>query len=109
MSMLPFLQVMLTGLVKLLILGGVLLYTGLVLMSYRIEGPHAPFRFDITDPARSLERLLVRLGVKALDAFLRSARRFFDQLAEASAEVGAWFIERRSAKVQETVRSRFMI
>ncbi len=109
MSMLPFLQVMLTGLLKLLILGGALLYAGLVLMSYRIEGPHAPLRMDMTDPAHSLERLLVRLGVKTLDAILRSARRFLDLLADASAEVGAWFIERRSAKVQETVRSRFMI
>ncbi len=109
MSTLPILQVMWVDLLKLLIVGGALLYAGLVLMSYRVEGPHAPLRLDIADPARSLERLLVRLGVKTLDAVLRSARRFLDLLAEASAEVGAWFIERRSAKVQETVRSRFMI
>ncbi len=109
MSTLSFLQVLISDLLKLLLLCGALLYAGLVLMSYRIEGPHAPLRLDFADPARSLERLMVRLGVRALHAVLRSARRFLDLLAEASAEVGAWFIERRSAKVQETVRSRFMI
>ncbi|MBZ5562674.1 MAG: hypothetical protein LAP13_09655 [Acidobacteriia bacterium] len=109
MSTLPFLQVLFADLLKLLLLGGALLYAGLVLMSYRIEGPRAPLRLDIADPARAFERLMVRMGVKILDAVLRNARRFLDLLAEASAEVGAWFIERRSAKVQETVRSRFMI
>ncbi len=109
MSVLGFLQVLVAALLKLLLLGGALLYAGLVLMSYRLEGPRAPLRLDIGDPARSFQRLVVRMGVRVLDAVLRNARRFLDLLTEASAELGAWFIERRSAKVQETVRSRFMI
>jgi len=40
--------------------GGVL-YFGLVLMAYRTDGPSAPLTLDLSDPARSAERLLVWL------------------------------------------------
>ncbi len=109
MSTALFAHLLFAGFLKLLLLGGALIYAGLVLMSYRLDGPNAPLRLDPGDPARSVERLLVWAGVKTLDAALRAARRILDVLAEASAEVGAWFIERRGAKVQEAVRSRFMI
>ena len=109
MSAALFSQVLFAGFLRLLLLGGALIYAGLVLMSYRLDGPNARLRLSPADPARSLERLLVWAGVKTLHAALRSTRRILDILGEASAEVGAWFIERRGAKVQEAVRSRFMI
>jgi hypothetical protein len=94
---------------RLLILGSLVLCAGLVLMSYRTDGAHARLQFSFSDPARSLQHLVVWIGVKILSAVLRAVRGRFDLLVETSADVGEWFIERRSAKVQAAVRSRFLV
>jgi hypothetical protein len=96
------------GLLKLLIVAGVALYAGLVLMSYRTDGPHLPLKVGLADPARSAERLAVWLGVKIVATALRGASAVFNILAEASADVGEWVIRHRSAEAQATFRSRFM-
>lgn len=102
-------SVVLAGILKLLLVAGVAVYVGLVSMSYRTDGPHWPLRLELSDPARSAERLLVWLGVKAVAAVIGMGRGLFNMLSEASAEVGEWFIRRRNPEVQAEVRSRFMI
>jgi hypothetical protein len=83
-------------------------YAGMVLMRFRTDRPHYRLSFDSRDPARSVEHLLVWLGVKVLEACLRIARAILNALLEASAEVGERFI-RLIPAVQESVRSRFLV
>jgi hypothetical protein len=96
------------GFLKLAILAGGVLYARLVVMSYRTNGPHYRLRIDPKDPARSAERLLVWLGVKALALGARIAVPLFGMLAEASAEVGEWFLRHRTPQTQASIRSRFL-
>ena len=84
------------------------LYAGMVLMRYRTDGPRYRLSFELRDPVRSVEHLVIWLGVKVLEACLRFARAILNMLLEASAEVGEWFIS-RSLTVQESVRSRFLV
>jgi hypothetical protein len=84
------------------------LYAGMVLMRYRTDGPHYRLGFELRDPARSAQHLLVWLGLKVLVACLRIVRTILNMLLEASAEVGEWLI-RLSPTVQESVRSRFLV
>lgn len=81
------------------------LYAGMVLMRYRTEGPHYRFSFQLQDPARSVQGLVVWLGVKALGGCLRIARLIWNILLEASVEVGESYIRIRPA-VRESTRSR---
>lgn len=89
------LQSIFTGFLKLACLAGVALYSGLVLISYLAENSPRRPRVDLSDPARSAERLSVWLGVKALDSAVHAAIRVFGMLSEASAEVGEWFLSQR--------------
>jgi len=82
------------------------LYAGMVLIRYRTEGPHCRLSFQLQDPARSVQCLVVWLGVKVLGGCLRIARAILNMLLEASAEVGEWYI-RVSPAVRESIRSRF--
>jgi len=100
---------LITGFFKLLAVAGVSVYTALVFKSYRNEGPRSPLRLERSAPARSAERLGVWLGVEAADIALRAARGLFNTLVEASAEVGEWYIRRRSPEVQAAVRTRFKV
>jgi len=77
-------------------------------MRYRTEGPHYRLSFQLQDLARSVQCLVVWLGVNVLGGCLRIARAILNMLLEASAEVGEWFIS-RSLTVQESVRSRFLV
>lgn len=106
--MAALLKVLFFGVLKLLLIAFGLLYVGMVLMAYRTDGPRFPLRIDFTDPARSAERFLVWIGVRALDATLRAARATVDALSEASAEVGEWFVHRSGVEVQSKYRSRFL-
>jgi hypothetical protein len=94
--------------VRLAILGMVALYSGLVLTSYTTDGAHYPLRLDLDAPARSLQQILVWSGVRLLDLAVRFLRVVLDLLAEASADVGEWFVNKRSPKVQAEIRSRFL-
>jgi hypothetical protein len=84
------------------------LYAGMVLMRYRTDGPHYRLSFELRDPIRSVEHLVVWLGVEVLATCLQFAGVILDMLLEASAEVGEWFM-RRSLVLQESVRSRFLV
>lgn len=93
---------------ELAILAGGIVYAGLVLISYRAHGLNYPLRIDPKDPARSAGRLLIWLGVRTLAMLVRIAIPVFGMLAEASAEVGEWFLSRRAPETQASIRSRFV-
>ena len=95
-------------LLKLVLVGIVGLYSGLVVVSYATDGAHYPLRLDPEQPARSVEQILVWSGVKLLDWMLRMLQVVWNLLAEASADVGEWFLSKRSLKVQAQYRSRFL-
>lgn len=95
-------------LIKALIALAVLVYAGLVLTAYAMEGPHYKPRLQLTRPARSGERLMVWTGVRILDATVRLSKSLLNQLFTASADVGDWFVDRSSTSVKRNVRRRFL-
>jgi hypothetical protein len=97
-----------SGFVELAILAGGGVYAVFVVLSYRTNGSSYRLTLDRKDPARSVGRLLVWLGVKVLALIVRIAVPLFGILAEASAEVGEWFLSRRAPETQAAIRSRFM-
>jgi hypothetical protein len=106
--MLSLLSVLFGHLLTWLAVAAGALYTGMVLMRFRTDRPHYRLSFDPRDPGRSLEHLVIWLGVKVLEGCLRIASSILNMLLEASAEVGEWFI-RLSPAVRESVRSRFLV
>lgn len=93
---------------RLVVGGAVVIYAGLVLMTFATDGPRYRPRLRLADPLRSLERLLVWLGVKALMLLMAWARAALAVLSEASAEVGEWFMSQRGPRSQATFRSHFL-
>ncbi|MGH9326610.1 MAG: hypothetical protein ACRD2B_08010 [Terriglobia bacterium] len=93
---------------KLLVVVLALIYAGLVFAGYIIEGSHFQARINLSEPARSGERLLLWTGIKALDVMVRITRSLLDQLYIASAEVASWFVDMSSPTVQRKIRSRFI-
>jgi hypothetical protein len=85
-----------------------IVYLGLVLMTYAIFGPHYRLALDTEAPVRSVERLLIWIGVKVLHTGVRIFRASVDLLSETSAEVGDWFLRRAGRDVQAAYRSRFL-
>ncbi|HEV2494609.1 MAG TPA: hypothetical protein VG204_16215 [Terriglobia bacterium] len=83
----------------------IVVYAGLVAMTYVTSGPRYRPRIDLDAPLRSFQRLLVWLGVKAVDGTLRLSKVTLNVFSEASAEVGDWFVSRRSEKEQRRFRS----
>jgi len=88
-------QSIFSGFLELVVLGGLALYTGLVVVSYLTYRPRPRPRVDLRDPARSVEHLAVWLGVNILVLAVRAGGRVFGMLSEASADVGEWFLSRR--------------
>ena len=107
-NMVTSFSILLGHLLTWLAFAGGALYAGMVLMRYRREGPHYHLSFQLRDPARSVQGLVVWLGVKVLGRCLWIARPILNMLLEASAEVGEWFIRVRPA-VRESIRSRFRL
>lgn len=85
----------LSGFLKLALLAGATLYTGLVVMSYLSDGPRLRPRFEWHDPAHSAQRVAVWLGVRVLALAVQASIKIFGMLSEASADVGEWVLERR--------------
>ena len=100
------LEVLFWSALKLLLGAFGILYVGLVLMSYKIEGPRCQWRLDVREPARSAGWLLVWLGVKALFVILRAGKTTLDMLTGASADVGQWYIRWRGRGA--AFRTRFL-
>lgn len=78
-----------------ILLGMLVLYLALVVLTLRTEGAHYHFRFDPRDPARSTGRFLVWVGVRTLSGTITGLKGAFDALEEASADVGEWVIHHR--------------
>jgi hypothetical protein len=106
--MATYLSIVFGTLLKLLAVAAGALYAGMVLMRFRTDRPHYRLSFELRDPGRSAEHLVIWLGVKVLEGCLRIASSILNILLEASAEVGEWFM-RRSPAVKERIRSRFLV
>ena len=85
-----------SGFVQLALLGAAAIYAGLVLTSYFADGLHRRPRMDWRDPALSVGRLAIWLGVHAFALAVRLGKYFLGILSEASAEVGEWFLSHRN-------------
>ena len=94
--------------VKLLLIAAGVFYTSLVVVTYAKEGPAFPLRWELGDPARSAERLLIWVGVRVAAMMARASKWVLDILYEASADVGAWAVSKSNSRVQARVASRFL-
>jgi hypothetical protein len=93
---------------KLVFVAFVALYSGMVLTNYAVRGSDYQLRFDFGEPAWSVKQLLVWCGVRLLAGIVRTIEAVLNQLIQASADVGEWFISKRSERVQAEFRSRFL-
>jgi len=94
--------------VKLLLIVAGAFYAFMVLRTYAKEGPDFQLRWQSSDPARSVERLLTWAGIKVLLAVARALRSVLNVLYQASADVGTWVVSKSSAQIQARVHSRFL-
>ena len=101
-------EMLVAGAVKLGLVASGVFYVVLVLTTYAREGPHYRLHLEWGDPTRSVERLLIWIGIKVTVAIARACRSVLDILYEASADVGTWVVSKSSAQVQARVRSRFL-
>ncbi len=74
-------------------------YVGLVEMVYATEGPRTHYNFGLNRPSSPPKRLLIALGTGLAAAILRMGRAALDDLFEASAQVGEWFIQRTRSEI----------
>ena len=81
-------------LLKVFLAGAIVIYAGLVLFAWRSE---ATYRFDRADPARSVERLLVWVGVRVAKTAIQALSAVLNTLEEASADIGEWLLHHRGA------------
>jgi hypothetical protein len=105
--MAAYLGIVVSHLLAWLAVASAALYGALVLIRYNTDGANYRFSLDPKDPVKSVETLLVWLGVKVLAVCLRFGRAVLNVLLEASAEVGEWLM-RHSPTVKENIRSRFL-
>ena len=103
-----FAIVVLETLSKLLVASVAAVYIGLVLMSYRLDGPGQQLRVDWRDPARAIERICVWSGIKTLAGLVSLGRHLFSLLSEISADVGEEYVRRRPRSALAAFRSRFI-
>jgi hypothetical protein len=96
------------GAVKLGLIASGLFYGVLLLTTYSMEGADYRLKLELADPVRSVERLLIWIGIKLVTAIGRAARPILEVLYEASADVGTWVVSKSSEQVQARVRSRFL-
>ncbi len=101
-------MVILESVAKLLAASIVAVYLGLVLMSYKLDGPGQALRLDWRDPARSIERISVWAGVKVLASAVAFGHYMFSLLSETSADLGEEYARRRPHSALAAFRSRFI-
>jgi hypothetical protein len=104
----PTLQMVLWIAAKVAVIAVGLIYAGLVLTSYSLEGARFQPRIRLSEPARSGQRLLVWWGVKMIDLLIRAGNAIAHLLYDASAEVMIWVIDNGSQDFRQKVRSRFL-
>jgi hypothetical protein len=80
------------GILELTLLGVTAFYAGFVLLSYITYGPRPRPQFELREPARSAENLVVWAGIKLVALLVPVGKPVLAMLSEASAEVGDWFL-----------------
>jgi hypothetical protein len=101
-------QMLVAGALKLGLVVSVLFYTFLVMTTYVREGRDYRLYLEPGDSARSVERLLIWVGVKVTAAVRRVFMSILELLYDASADVGTWVVSKGSEQVQALFRSRFL-
>ena len=89
-----------------LFLGAGILYLGLVLTTYRLDGPRLRPRRRPHNLGRTALDLVVWLGVKVLASTVHAARAALDMLSDTSADVGEWYLRRQEHAAQALHKSR---
>lgn len=84
------------------------IYVGLVLTSYRVEGERPRPRLSLADPARSLERLVIWVGVEGLTLVINALVAIYDLLTDISADLGDYYVRRHPQGKMAEIRSRFL-
>lgn len=102
------LQMLVVVVLKLGLIVSVVFYTFLVMTTYAKEGAEYRLYLEPGDSARSVERLLIWVGIKVTTAVRRVFRSILELLYDASADVGTWVVSKSSAQVQARFRSRFL-
>jgi len=93
---------------NILSLTGAVFYFSVVILGYATEGPGYQIRFNLAHPFRSIVRVFVGIGIKAMNLLVRLGSALVDPLVEAGADVGEWVIGRTSEETQARYRSRFI-
>lgn len=86
------LHTLVVGLLDLTVLGVTAFYAGFVVLSYITYGPSPRPQFELRNPARSAENLVVWSGIKLVALAVPVGKPVLAMLSEASAEVGDWFL-----------------
>lgn len=82
--------------IKFLLVGLVVLYAALVLITLRTKGSHYPLKFDPREPGRSAEQVLVWLGVRVVAFILGTLKASLNILEDTSADLGERVLHRRN-------------
>ncbi|HZT68534.1 MAG TPA: hypothetical protein VFC10_02135 [Terriglobia bacterium] len=88
-------RILFLDILKFFLTGVAVLYVSFVVMTLRNEGTRYELRLDPNDPARSLERLLVWLGVRCIGTLAALGKACLNILEDTSADVGEWVLHRR--------------
>ncbi|HLI30766.1 MAG TPA: hypothetical protein VKV79_06680 [Terriglobia bacterium] len=90
-------RILFLDILKFFLTGIAVLYVSLVVMTLRNEGSRYELKLDPDDPARSVERLLVWLGVRSIAALAAFGKACLNILEDTSADVGEWVLNRRKS------------
>ena len=82
----------LVGILELTVLGVAAFFAGFVVLSYLTYGSRPRPQFDLRDPARSAENLVVWAGIRLVALLVPVGKPIIAMLSEASADVGDWFL-----------------
>jgi hypothetical protein len=78
----------------------------LIVVTYRTAGPSLSLRVVRSHPVRSTTIFLAWLGALSVSSLWRAGKVFLDELYEASADLGEWYVTRRGATFDPQSRSR---
>ena len=101
-------QMLVAAVLKLGLIASAVFYTFLLMTTYAKEGRDYRLYLEPGDSARSVQRLLIWVGIKVTTAIRRGFRLVLELLYDASADVGTWVVSKSGAEVRARFRSRFL-